>query len=124
MFENIIKKINKDAHDRIDNLHDRIVDLEDEVYGYEELLNDVYNKFREIQHQQTVDREMALDLVFSLAAASKIKPASLSKSLNEKILAEYAKKFNESEKEKRKKSIEESVKNAIKAQKSLDKKRK
>lgn len=121
---NIKKKITKEVNHKIDNVNDRLVDVEDELEGYEQILNDVFDNFRKITKRQELDREMVLDLVFALASATKVKPATLSRNIDEEKLSNYAKLFDKAQVEKQSKVIEIAMQKAKKANKNLDKKAK
>ena len=128
MFDKIKKEWNSDTNKKIDALHDRIIDVEDELEGYEQLFSDVFENFRKVMKQQSIDREMMLDLVFALASAAKIKPNNLSRHINTEKLTAYAKLFNESQKIKRIKEVDTAMQKAKEAQnkgsKTLDKAKK
>lgn len=121
---NIKKKITKEVNHKIDNVNDRLIDVEDELEGYEQILNDVFDNFRKITKRQELDREMVLDLVFALASATKVKPATLSRNIDEEKLSNYAKLFDKAQVEKQSKALEIAMQKAKKANKNLDKKAK
>lgn len=121
---NIKKSMTKEVNHKIDNVNDRLVDVEDELEGYEQILNDIFDNFRKISKQRELDREVVLDLVFALATATKVKPATLSRYIDEEKLSAYAKLFDKAQVEKQSKALEIAMQKAKKANKNLDKKAK
>jgi len=128
MFDKIKNQWHKGVNNKIDAVNDRLVDVEDELAGYEELFNDVFDNFRKIMKQQAIDREMVLDLIFALASATKVKPGTLSRNIDEKKLTAYANLFSKAQGIKNSKAIEIAMQKAKEAHskgaKTLDKKAK